>query len=62
MDNIFDILMTHGNPKLASRYAKRIIADSKGKASADIAPGTRVYELVNELAKYLPEDKKQKFI
>jgi len=62
MDNIFDILMTHGNPKLASRYAKRIIADSKGKASADIAPGTKVYELVNELAMYLPEDKKQKFI
>lgn len=29
---------------------------------ADIAPGTKVYELVEELAKYLPENAKAKFI
>ena len=29
---------------------------------AMIAPGTKVYELVEELAKYLPEDIKVKFL
>ena len=47
--------MEKGNPKLAIRYAKRIIRDGQGKAPAEIAPGTKVYELVEELAKYLPE-------
>ena len=48
--------MEKGNPKLAIRYAKRIIEENKGKTPAEIAPGTKVYELVEELAKYLPED------
>ena len=52
----FDILMTHGNQKLAVRYAKRIIKEHKGLSPTDIAPGTKVYELVEELAKYLPEE------
>lgn len=55
MTNIFDVLMEKGNPKLAIRYAKRIIKDGAGKTPAEIAPGTKVYELVEELAKYLPE-------
>jgi hypothetical protein len=58
----FDILMNHGNPKLASRYARRIIEDNMNHSPADIAPGTKVYELVEELAKYLPENEKSKFI
>lgn len=62
MDNIFDILLQYGNPKLAIRYAKRIIKENKGKTPAMIAPGTKVYELVEELAKYLPEDIKVKFL
>jgi hypothetical protein len=62
MDNIFDILLQYGNPKLAIRYAKRIIEENKGKTPAMIAPGTKVYELVEELAKYLPEDIKVKFL
>lgn len=49
MENIFDILLEHGNPKLAVRYAKRIIGEAKGKSPSDIAPGTKVYELVEEL-------------
>lgn len=56
MDNIFNILMQKGNPKLAIRYAKRIIKEGQGKTPAEIAPGTKVYELVEELAKYLPEE------
>ncbi len=62
MKNIFAILMEYGNPKLAIRYAKRIIKDGEGKTPAEIAPGTKVYELVEELAKYLPEEIKKKYL
>ena len=62
MKDIFDILMMKGNQKLAIRYAKRIIKDGQGKTPTEIAPGTKVYELVEELAKYLPENKKTKFL
>ena len=53
MKDIFDILTEKGNPKLAIRYARRIINDGKSKTPAEIAPGTKVYELVEELVKYL---------
>lgn len=62
MDDIFNILIELGNPKLAIRYAKRIIKAGQGKTPTEIAPGTKVYELVEELAKYLPEDKIRYFI
>ena len=62
MNNIFEILMEDGNPKLAIRYAKRIIKDGEGKTPTEIAPGTKVYELVEELAKYLPETIKEDFV
>ena len=62
MENIFDVLLKYGNPKLAIRYAKRIIGDGNGKTPTDIAPGTKVYELVEELTKYLPEEEKQYFM
>ena len=32
-----------------------------GKTPAEIAPGTKVHELVEELAKYLPEEMQRKF-
>ncbi len=60
--NIFDVLMEKGNPKLAIQYAERIIKDGESKTPIEIAPGTKVYELVEELAKYFPEDKKTRFI
>ena len=62
MNDIFTILMEYGNPKLAIRYAKRIIKDGAGKTPTEIAPGTKVYELVEELAKYLPEEVQERFI
>lgn len=52
--------MEYGNPKLAVRYAKRIMNDGAGKTPTEIAPGTKVYELVEELAKYLPEEVQRK--
>lgn len=62
MKNIFEVLMEYGNPKLAIRYAKRIIKEGEGKTPTEIAPGTKVYELVEELAKYLPGEVKKNFI
>lgn len=62
MKDIFDILMKNGNPKLAIRYAKKIIQSGKGKTPTEIAPGTKVYELAEELAKYLPEENKSRFL
>ena len=61
MENNFNILMEKGSPKLAIRYAKRIIKDGQGKTPTEIAPSTKVYELVEELAKYLPEEVKRNF-
>lgn len=58
----FSVLMNHGNPKLASRYAKRIIEDHTGLPPSEIAPGTKIYELVEELAKYLPEESRVHFL
>jgi len=58
----FDTLMKYGNPKLASRYAKRIIKDHGRRSPAEMAPGTKVYELVEELARFLPEDYREKFL
>ena len=54
--------MNRGNLKLASRYARRIIEEQKWRSPADIAPGTKVYELVEKLAKYLPEEYRTRFI
>ena len=62
MGNIFDVLLEKGNPRLAIRYAKRFIKEGKGKTPTEIAPGTKVYELVEELAKYLPEEQRRHFM
>lgn len=62
MINIFEVLTEKGNPKLAIRYAKRIIKDGQSKTPTEIAPGTKVYELVEELVKYLPEKTQQYFL
>lgn len=61
MDNIFDVLLEYGSPKLAIRYARRIMEENAGKTSADIAPGTTVYELVEELVRYLPIEIRNNF-
>lgn len=62
MPDIFDVLLNYGNPRLAIRYAKRIIEENTEKTPTEIAPGTRVYALVEELAKYLPEEIRDKFL
>ena len=62
MSNIFELLAGRGSPKLAIRYAKRLIDENQGKSPAQIAPGTKVYELVESLAEYLPEGIREKFL
>lgn len=62
MANIFELLMEYGSPKLAIRYAKRIIKERQGKTPTEIAPGTKVYELVEELAKYLSDEVRECYI
>ncbi len=61
-NDIFMILLEYGNPKLAIRYAKKMIKTKEDKTPTEIAPGTKVYELVEELAKYLPEEMKKYFL
>lgn len=62
MSDIFDILLNYGNPKQAIKYAKKRIDESKGVPESEMAPATRVYELIEELAKYLPENIRKAFI
>lgn len=47
--------MLRGASKLAIRYAKCIIKDGQGKTSTEIAPEIKMYRLVEERGKCLPE-------
>ncbi len=53
MEETFNILQTYGSIDNAIRFAKRIIGANEGKKPSEIAPGTKVYELVEELKKYI---------
>jgi hypothetical protein len=60
---IFQILCEHGNPKQAIEWAKKRIDDfDESTPPAKMAPATRVHLLIEELAKYLPQDVKIYFI
>ena len=59
---IFDILHESGDPKLAIRHAKRQIDNFAGRTDSESAPATKVYLLAEELARYLPEELKMKFL
>ncbi len=53
---LFEKLLQIGNPKLAIRHAERILEENKGRLPSQIAPGTKVQELVKALAVYLPKE------
>ena len=59
---IFEKLLKYGNPLLAIRYAKRIINEYPTLSPSNIAPGTKVYELVEHLSKFLPRNYREHFI
>lgn len=58
----FSNLLTYGSPKAAIRNAIKILQGNGYRTPSQIAPGTKVYELVIELAKYLPEEVRERFI
>lgn len=45
--------MKIGDPGFAMQSEKRIIRDGQGKEAMESTLGTKVYELAEELAKYL---------
>lgn len=61
-DETFRYLLEYGDPKAAIRYAKKIISSHPSSTPSNIAPGTKVYELVEELAKYLQDDIRKRFM
>ena len=61
-EELFTIMTEKGSPKLAIRYAEKGILECVGKSDTDSAPATKVHLLVKELAKYLPEDIKVKYL
>ena len=61
-EDLFDRLLEKGDPRLAIRYARRILEESAGRPPGEIAPGTTVFRLVEELAAYLPEDLRNRFL
>ncbi len=60
--DLFNILVSKGNPKLAIKYAKKRIKECDGLSDAESVPATNVHELVMELAKFLPEEMKCKIL
>lgn len=60
--DMFDILLQYGDPKSAIRYARRLLADKEHCKPSEIVPATKVYELVEELVQYLPEEMRDRFI
>ena len=60
--DIFDILLKYGNPAQAIRFAKKLIEGHETEPPSNIAPATKVYELVEELMVFLPEEIRLKFI
>lgn len=59
---IYSFLLEYGNPKQAIKFARRKLDENNGKLPSQIAPGTNVFALVEELAKYLPDGQRDKFI
>jgi hypothetical protein len=54
--NLFIILSQHGNPRQAIKWAKQRMIELSGRTDSDSVPATKVHELVEELARFLPED------
>lgn len=59
--DIFNLLCQYGNPRLAIFYAEKLYKEKKGRSPSKAIPCTTVYQLVKELARYLPEELKVKF-
>lgn len=61
-EDLFDRLLEEGSPRLAIRYARRMLEEAGSRPPSEIAPGTTVFRLVEELAAYLPEEVGKRFL
>lgn len=59
---LFEIMTNKGNPKCAIKWAKKRIQDCAGQTESSSAPATKVHLLVQELAKYLPDELRNRYI
>ena len=59
---LFDVLTEYGDPKQAIQRAKQRLSECTGRTDSDSVPATKVHLLVSELAKYLPDDLKSKYL
>lgn len=61
LDDIFDLLIQYGSPRLAISCAKKLEKEKSSLPPSHSIPCTTVYRLVEELAQYLPADLKSAF-
>ena len=60
--NIFHIMTQYGDPKNAIIRAERRLKDLAGYKDSDCSPATKIHLLVQELAKFLPDELRKKYI
>ena len=61
-EELFTRLSFSGNPRQAIRWAKQRLVDLSGKTDSDSVPATKVHELVESLALYLPDELKARYL
>ena len=59
--NSFEIMTKYGNPKNAVKWARKLYEEKAGLLPLRAIPCTTVYQLVLGLARYLPDELKQKY-
>lgn len=60
--NLFNIMITYGNPKEAIANAKKLEVLHQGKTPAESVPCTNVHQIVLSILQYLPNEIRNKFI
>lgn len=61
-EQLFNILSNYGKPKQAIEWAKKRLNECCGLSDSKSVPATKVHLLVSELAKYLPDEMKSKYL
>lgn len=59
---LFNIMTDKGNPKQAIKWAEKRLQECTGLSESQSAPATKVHLLVQELAKYLPDTLRKKYL
>ena len=62
MKELFDVLEEYGDPEQAIRNAKKLLEEKGDVTPSKQVPATHVHELVEELAKYMPEESRHKYM